>query len=416
MKIWHNTGDTRALWLFGAPETGKTYLALQFAKESFEGFIYLNFADDAALREDVSAFFAGGSKDLTGFIADRLGLPFEPGRNFAFILDETDVLDSKLTLLEETLKAEQKAPVIVISRNKPVSAEHFFMVSLFPMLYDEFLTAIGKDWYEEVIRGHFQNFKKVPSLIHEELLSLFEEYLLTGGMPRAVEEYVKGEEHKEFIPSIHRKILGTIKDNFPGGKDNTKTCQMFDLAPFMLLNENRQFRFNQIRKGLTYKDFEEPLSNLTKPNILYKIKNLKDKENSFVLYFQDHGLLNTLINSLTPVRQKIDPVKLQEINPLGDILLKNYFAMCTASLGKDIYYWHSDSSAKVDFIEKEPGSNRFIPYEVDLNRNNRSRSMTVFCQKFEAEEAVFLNSNNFSAENRDKLSIINIPYYALHCL
>ena len=59
--------------------------------------------------------------------------------------------------------------------------------------FDEFLTAIGKDWYVEVITAHYKNRKKLPDIVHYELLSTFDEYLWIGGMPDVMNEYLDME-------------------------------------------------------------------------------------------------------------------------------------------------------------------------------------------------------------------------------
>ena len=47
LNEWFNSDRQKVLWLYGAPLTGKTWLALDFARESFGDFFYLNYADDA---------------------------------------------------------------------------------------------------------------------------------------------------------------------------------------------------------------------------------------------------------------------------------------------------------------------------------------------------------------------------------
>ena len=61
---------------------------------------------------------------------------------------------------------------------------------MLPMDFGEFLTATDHEWYDEVISGHISNKRKIPDMIHEELMDLFGLYESLGSMPEIINEYI----------------------------------------------------------------------------------------------------------------------------------------------------------------------------------------------------------------------------------
>ena len=404
------------LWLFGAPKTGKSYLALQFAKAEFEGYIYLNLADDAALREDLKLALGSKETDLFAWIGNEYSVPLEYKDRFLYIFDECDALGTGLFAFTERLKSAKGLPVMMITREKPVETDGVNVINLFPMEYDEFLVAMGKDWYVEIIRGHFQNLKKIPSIIHEELLSLFEEYLVTGGMPDVVKEHAVEKSPDEMISSRQREIAEVFNVSLKG-EDNIgyRATQILDVMPQQLLKDNKQFRFSLIRKGATLQDYEVALNKLQDTGIVYRLDRLIQEGKSstgFILYHADHGILNSMIESTVPTREGFDPVNMESINPNKELLLKNCFMMHAVSSGKTVAYWQSEYEAKVDFVEVDRFNNRYIPYLITSKINKRSKSINAFNDIYHSDEVICLSEGNFMPEK----NYINIPYYATFCL
>jgi predicted AAA+ superfamily ATPase len=89
---------------------------------------------------------------------------------------------------------------------------------------------------------------------------------------------------------------------------------------------------------------------------------------------------------------------------------ENYAAASLAALGYPLYYWQSDSIAEVDFVIQKEG--KIIPVEVKAGSHSKSRSLSVFAEKYKNEYAIRISAKNFGFENRIK----SIPLYAVFCI
>ena len=89
------------------------------------------------------------------------------------ILDEI----SFCPLFSAQLPRECNSPIIAISGVVPeeVLLKQFCSCRVFPLGFDEFLSAVGSGWYIDIIQGHFQNMKPVPDIVHQGLLALCDE-------------------------------------------------------------------------------------------------------------------------------------------------------------------------------------------------------------------------------------------------
>ena len=97
---------------------------------------------------------------------------------------------------------------IIISTQQPskILADNTDVLKISPLQFDEYLKAIGSEWYTEIIQAHYQTKKKIPEIVHKEMLNLFRDYLRIGGMPAAINEFLHTESFDN-IPTIHRNLF-----------------------------------------------------------------------------------------------------------------------------------------------------------------------------------------------------------------
>ena len=92
---------------------------------------------------------------------------------------------------------------------------------------------------------------------------------------------------------------------------------------------------------------------------------------------------------------------------LGSIA-ENYVAQALATKGYDLYYWESKSIAEVDFVLQI--EDQIIPIEVKAGIHTRSKSLSVFTQKYEVAYSIRISAKNFGFENNIK----SVPLYAVY--
>ncbi|HHX13194.1 MAG TPA: DUF4143 domain-containing protein, partial [Clostridiales bacterium] len=357
-----------------------------------------------------------------------------------------DIIDIMKIINSSSLR-KSFTHIIAIS-STPVTKEveeQFNILPIYPLEFDEFLVATGNEWYIEVITTHYVSNKKVPEIVHKELLGLLNIYLQIGGMPSAINEYINmasliniHEQHNYLISFYYDYSQTNI-----GESDTLKMKQVFDSIPLQLLKTNKKFQYNLIRKGTTYGMYKDAIDRLEDSHSIirsYKIsssdlenlhgdfdnvfteeKNREENNSSFKLYFPDAGILHTKISECI-MKKHIDykDIKLNEKSYKGIVigqnelidkaLLENYVAQSLNNKGIAFGFWESDSMAKVDFLIRKEDD--LIPVELHWNKNTRSKSISVLKQKYDFPYSIKLSAKNYGLTNKVKY----IPYYAVFCL
>lgn len=446
----------KPILLTGAKGVGKTYLAYDFAKAFFKDIVYYNYEKDYdVLGQIINHEEKDHSREASEESPDK-----DPFKRI-LILDEipttTHISDANKPLLSydkdlikiieyvNTRKAFTHIIAISSTSITKEVGELFDILPIYPLEFDEFLVATGNEWYIEVITTHFVTNKKVPEIVHKELLALLMIYLQIGGMPAAINEYINmasliniHEHHKSLISYYHDYSQINI-----GESDTLKMKQVFDSIPLQLLKTNKKFQYNLIRKGTTYGMYKDAIDRLEDYNSIirsYKIsstdlENLKgsfdsifheekrkeENNTSFKLYFPDTGILYTKISEYI-MKNLIDykSIKLNDKTYKGIVignnelidkaLLENYVAQSLNSKGISFGFWESDSMAKVDFlINKE---DNLVPVELHWKSNTRSKSISVLKQKYDIPYSIKISNKNYGFTKQVKY----IPYYAVFCL
>jgi len=89
---------------------------------------------------------------------------------------------------------------------------------------------------------------------------------------------------------------------------------------------------------------------------------------------------------------------------------ENYIAQSLAAKNYGLYYWTSNGIAEVDFILQK--DNDIIPVEVKTGTRTKSKSLSVFIEKYKPSYSVRISSKNFGFENNIK----SVPLYAAFCI
>jgi predicted AAA+ superfamily ATPase len=314
--------------------------------------------------------------------------------------------------------------IIGISSN-PISEESipgFLKMPVYPLDFDEFLIATGNEWYIEAITTHFNTDKKIPDIVHKELLALHQLYLQIGGMPGIINEYLNlsstvnvSEQHGFLIGSYHDYILKEHQDS-----DAWKMNQVFDSITLQLMKENKKFQYKLIRKGTTHSMYKDAIRMLCEQNYVIKCNRISNDQllhpeqtfhcadwsgteanTNFKLYLPDTGMLYSKMveeqgSSLNHSSRKA--------------LLENYVAQSLQAKNYPFSFWESDSMAKIDFLFYK--KHEIIPVEIFEDEKTRSKSISILKQKCDFPYAVKVSSKNFEFSNQIKY----VPFYAVFCL
>ncbi len=419
---WKKQNNPTPVLLTGAKGVGKTYLAYDFAKAFFERIFYVNFEREPERMKGFLSCIA--DKKIQKFQDFFHIIPEEEKQARILIMDEISYCDDLRKYGLPKILSEIFDFIIMIS-SCPLSKDItkcMTKLPIYPMEFDEFLRAIGNEWYIDLIGLHYISNKKIPDIVHKELLELHQLYLQIGGMPGVLNEYINlssvinlSEQHSFLIGTYHDYIMRDYSDS-----DALKMKQVFDSLSCQLTKDNKKFKYNLIRKGTThlmYKDAIQKLCDihyvikckritteqLNKPGDFFDLRNdfTDDTNINFKLYFPDTGFLYTKITETIGIPEK---------NNFKISLLENYLAQSLQAKQYPFAFWESDSMAKIDFViykDKE-----LLPIEIFKDNTTRSKSINILKQQCDFPYAIKVSSRNFEVGNHIKY----VPYYAVFCI
>lgn len=423
---WDKEKIQKPLILTGAPGAGKTYLALELAKNFHDSYLYLNPRNDYKLKSALFELASQEQPDFYDFLHQYYQIPLEWLNEFLVILDDSDFYFSISSLIEKIIAQNLKFRFVIISTQKPnEKLSHYTeVITVSTLQFDEYLKAIGSEWYTEIIQAHYQTKKKIPEIVHKEMLNLFRDYLRIGGMPAAINEYLHTESFNN-LPSIHRNIFHLYCSEFTRYNESSiiRLKQLLNSVPEQLVKENKNYRYNLLRKGATHNLYQKELQYLTDLHLVNKIEkaNIKNnnstcqiekQENQFRLYPNDSGLLYTAILSLTSDFSDESEEESTETasNKLFQLLSEAYLLKTLTEKNIVNAYWESGSMAKLDFISEY--DNCIMPLEIKYYENKRSKSLHAFRQKYQINEYIKFSTQNFEGSEHS----YNCPIYSLFCL
>lgn len=402
---WKTNTPDKPVLLTGASGVGKTYLALDFAKNNFEQYLYVNFETDGGLRDYIAQKTREvmNDSDICAILCNYFQIPLELSNVVLLVLDNIDFCDEARIILQESDGYNIIAIASHTSVLTPSLIEDCIHIKMFPLRFDEFLMASGREWYRDIVTAHFTKMKRIPEIVHQELLDYFEEYLTVGGMPQAVNEHILLEA-SENVSACHQmlynNILGRINSYYDEGS-TLRQQQMLSVLEQQLAKENKKFQFNVIRRGATLQLYSRALECLKYDNNIIVVDKI-GSGSSFRIYPYDVGMYSYRLD----IQNNTVPDEHRKRN----LLIEAFVVQELTASGHSIGFWESGARAKVDVIISIDG--KMIPCDIRTDNSNRSKSVRVFAESLQPPYIYRLWDKNFELSDNKKC----IPLYAAFCL
>jgi uncharacterized protein len=422
LKIWKESLQKKPLILNGAKGTGKTYLALTLAKDFYKRYIYINYELQAD-KDKLAACFE--RFQLTGVRSELTaaeGSPEEGNENGLFIVDDMTCTEELDNMIYKINKLYPCWDILIVSGHVidsllvPYPANKYTTLKLHPMDFDEFLSAAGQEWYVEMINESVNKNSNLPFIFHEDLINLFETYLIVGGLPAAVNEYINNG-NTENITQIHRDILYSYFYETDIKEENCalKVRQMLYTLPQQLSKRNKKFQFNQIRKGATENQYKDSLTfikssfcgmicpRLTDDTICRTDTEETDYNfNAFKLYLFDIGLYHSL-SKITGCDQK---------EGFREGLIESYIAQVLTYADIPFGYWETASGSHSLFLLRASFKNDYpiLPLEIRTKIQKRSKLLGSLKEKQPKIDQMLITTDEYSNE---EVSRDIIPLYGV---
>lgn len=401
---WKNKENKMCLVIKGARQVGKTYIIEKFAKENYKNYVYMNFIETPSLKK----IFDGDLDAET--IIKQITLNIQ---NVDLVPNETIIF---LDEIQDCPRARAALKFLSIDKRFDVIASgsllgiNYSDVPSFPVGYVESMEMFSMDFEEFLwangvseqaigyVKEYFDKSEEVPAAMHEKMMSLFKEYIVVGGMPRVVAEFVETHNFANVL-KLQRGIVSDYLDDiakYAKETEKAKARECFLSIPKQLAKDYKKFQYSLIDVSGSARKYAGSLMWLYDAGIINFCYNLRAPElplegnsmnDQFKVYMKDTGLLVSMLEEGSQ-KDIIDG----NLGIYKGAIYENIIAEVFTKLNKKLYYFEYRNSIEVDFFIRKDSLATAI--EVKAADNTKSKSMQNIISKWNVKKGIKLSSQN----------------------
>ena len=422
LDAWVRDRRRLPLLIRGARQVGKTYAVTALGERRFSDVASINLEQEPRYRRCFDTLEPRTILDQIGILR---GMPVEPGRTLLFIDEIQECPPAVMalryfyeqvpdlhvigagSLLEFALEAERMR--IPVGRIQPL-----FM---YPLSFAEFLSAVGE---EPALQASGTPAATLSTAVHEHLVSLLRTYLLLGGMPAVVAEYLESGSVAR-ASRVQTAITQTLRDDFgkyARASSHHHLDRVFLHAARLV---GRKFMYSKVDPDSRSRDLRVAVELLQRAGIVHRVCSTSGAglplgaeadDRHFKLVMVDVGLMQNLCGATEQLLHG-DPMQINDGAVAEQFVGQELLAHRSPYERPELFYWHrrkSSSSAEVDYLTATAG--RVIPVEVKSGKVGRLRSLGAFVDRYRPPVAVRV----YAAGYRRDGAIVSVPLYALASL
>ena len=403
MLQWKQERDGKtALLIKGARRVGKSTLAEEFAKREYESYILIDFTEAAQevrdLFEDIS--------DLDSLLFQlqyhyntRLTL-----RKSVIIFDEVQECPLARQAIKKLVKDHrydyiETGSLISIkkkTKNIRIPSEET-RIEMYPMDYEEFRWALGDEMTVDLLREAYVAKRQLGEGVMRKLLRDFRLYMLVGGMPQAVNEYLD-TNNLSAVDKVKREIIELYADDFRKIDPTGKATRMFYAVPGQLNKNASRYQISSVIEQGKQIRVEELLQDMEDSKVVIFSHHADDPNvglslhedmGRYKMFLNDTGLFITLAFWDKDVTENVIYQKLLSDKLSADLgyVYENIVAQMLTAMGNKLFYhtWPTESGKhnyEVDFLLSRGA--KLWPLEVKSSGYKSHASLDAFCKKFSA--------------------------------
>lgn len=436
-KIYNNLLDWKnnrrgktALLIEGARRVGKSFVVTEFAKQEYKSYVIIDFSVPRPLTLDAIINTAYDLDGLFNRISIEYKVQLHP-RETLIIFDEVQLCPKARQLIKHLVADGrydyiETGSLVSLKTNIddiliPSEEER---LSLNPMDFEEFCWAMGDEVTVSFARECYLN-RKALGAIHDTVLKRYCEYLCVGGMPQAVEEYVKTKDYSR-TDKVKRSIIDLYRNDIGkfAGNNAAKVRSIFNEIPGQLTKKDKKYSLASLDKAARMRTYEDSFDWLSDAKIINPSYNATDPTVGMALssdfatrkiYMADTGLL--LSHALQ--MDNVTETKLYEAIFTGEVyfnngmIAENAVAQSLVASGKSLFFYSRHNrethrnEIEIDFLIRKDGA--VIPIEVKSGRYRSHASLDKFSTKFADRigERIIL----YTKDVAERDGVIHLPIY-----
>ena len=417
--------SNKILVVDGARQVGKTFLIRVIGKNRYKNFHEINLLDDFNSYKVFEKI--RNAQDFYLQLSSYFGRELGDKKDTIIFLDEIQAYPHILTMLK-FLKDDDKFSYICsgselgITLNKTTSIPmgYIDILKMYPLDFEEFLYAngVGNDVVTSM-RNSFNKKESISEALHIRVMDLFKKYLLIGGMPDAVNNYLKNN-NIQLVRDIHTEIIDFYKDDATkyDKQNKLKIMRIYDSIPSQLSNKKKRIVIKNIEniKGKTRSNYQNEFDYLLFSGIalgvdaisnpVFPLVQSEDK-NLLKLYLNDVGLLSNIY-----YKENIRPILDDSLSINLGTLYENVVAMELTNHGHKLFYYDNKKNGEIDFLVDDYDNTAVTPIEVKSGKDYKVHSaLNVYLNSGKYKVTVgYVLSNDRVVESNNNIYYLPIYY------
>ena len=425
LKEYFSSKRDRILIIDGARQIGKSYIVRHEGKAFFSNFVEVNMIND----RDGERIFAEvkGVEDFYVRLSSFAGRKLGTKDNTLIFLDEIQAYPEMLTLLKFLCDDGRFSYVasgsllgVTLHKTLSVPGGRIEVQHMYPLDFEEFLWANGVG--DDVVAYMKEQFSRRESLgdgLHRRMMELFKTYLLVGGLPQAVNEYMASQNIYR-VRKVHEEIFNLYKEDASQYSltERLKIRRVYDLIPSNMENRKKRLHFNEIeeKKGKAARDYEDEIEYLVSAGVALEVRAISNpvfpliasaRKNLLKLYLNDVGLLSHIL-----FRTNVAAIKDDQLSVNLGSVYETVVATELLAHGHPLYYYDNKKKGEVDFMIDDYDALSILPLEVKSGKDyNIHRALDRFVSNPEYQIKSSIVFSNDAAVVVLKNNTLNLPIY-----
>ena len=422
LLLWKAENERKPLLIRGARQVGKSS-SIRKLGEHFEFFLEINFEEN----KKVHSLFEG---DLTPqVLCENLAVMFdttiEPGKTLLFF-DEIQACIPAISSLrffyekmpELHLIAAGSLLEFALAEIPSFGVGRIRSMFMYPLSFDEFLDGMGQGKLKEMkCRSNHQNPLIQP--LHEKLLDYLKKFLVIGGMPEVVKNYVEKNDLRECQKVLDDLII-SFRADFAKYKNRFPSLRIKEVFESVVLQSGGKYTYSKASQNLNILQIKEALDLLIMAGLVIPVTHTS--ANGIPLGAGANPKKRKMLINDTGLFQRLMQLDISELIFGDNFELINKGGIAEQFIGLEIlknsscyqqselFYWHREalnSNAEVDYLIQK--QNDIIPVEVKSGTKGSMNSMFLFLKEKNARFGYRLSMENFAEYDNIRVC----PLYAL---
>lgn len=419
---WLNTENRNPLILKGYRQCGKTFSVLQFAQQHYKHVVYLNFFENP----DYRTIFEGSLKvdDVVLMMSAFVGanVRFIPHET-VIVLDEIQECPRARAALK-FFKLDGRFDVLATgsllgisgyrSEDYSVPVGYETIIDMFPLDFEEFLWANGiEDSLIALLKQCLEEERPVPEALHQRMRDLLLQYVVVGGMPHIVDQFIK-EKNVAFVREEQKLLIRSFEDDmvkYAQGADKSRIRECFESIPKQLARDNKKFQFSLIKKTARSNQYVGSLQWLEDTGLIRRCYNLTLPElplegnachDKFKVYMADTGLFVGMLEDGTE-----RDILQGDLFGYKGAIFENLVADFFIKMKRPLYYFRKDSGLEIDFVMCYKGEAVLLEVKAKSGNTKSTRTILKHPEKYHVHSAIKLGDYNVGRREQ----LLTLPLY-----